>query len=41
MIIILIITENKNDLSLIKVKSFLRQEKNSTNIDYELEEQSY
>jgi plasmid maintenance system killer protein len=32
----LIITENKNDLISIKVKSFLRQEKNSTNIDYEL-----
>jgi hypothetical protein len=33
------IIENKSDLSSIKVKSFLRQENNSTNIDYELEEQ--
>jgi hypothetical protein len=30
-----IIIENKNDLSSIKVKSFLRQDKNFTNIDFE------
>ena len=29
------ITENKNDLSSIKVKDFLRQDKNFTNIDFE------
>jgi hypothetical protein len=35
-IIIPIITENKNDLSSIKVKYFLRQDKNFTNIDFEI-----
>jgi hypothetical protein len=37
--IIPIITENKNDLSSIKVKYFLRQDKNFTNIDFGIEEQ--
>jgi hypothetical protein len=32
----LIITENKNDLSSIEVKDFLRQDKNFTNIDLKL-----
>jgi hypothetical protein len=30
------ITENKNDLSSIKVKKFLRQDKNFTNINLKL-----
>jgi hypothetical protein len=30
------ITENKNDLSSIKVKDFLRQDKNFTNIDLKI-----
>jgi hypothetical protein len=30
------ITENKNDLSSIKVKGFLRQDKNFTNIDLKI-----
>ena len=32
--IILTITENKNELSSIKVKDFPRQDKNFTNIDF-------